>query len=178
MLEEESIANWKTGRLQVFFEGSWSQVCGGAFGAPDANVACRQLGYGAGTVVPQDVTEADLTALEAIGVFPEIAISGSGCTGTEERLLDCSPELPGSISFRSDCPNSVDSGVVLGCVAAPTTGELPIEHPSPAGKAPMQSSGPLGSRSCSDITTASSTHPGHDLGQVDPGFQWRLAVVR
>ena len=115
-----------TGRLQVFFEGSWSQVCAGAFGAPDANVACRQLGYGAGTVVPQIVTDADRAALRAMGVFPEIAISGSGCVGTEERLLDCSPELPDpNFFFSRDCLNSDGFGLVLGCVAAPATGVLP-----------------------------------------------------
>ena len=42
-----------TGLLQVFFDGSWSQVCGGRFEVADVNVTCRQLGVGAGTIVPQ-----------------------------------------------------------------------------------------------------------------------------
>ena len=124
LVEEESIANWVTGRLQVFFEGSWTQACGVAFGAPAANVACRQLGYGAGTVVPQDLTDTELAALRATGVVPQIAISGSGCVGTEERLVDCSSERPDpDFFFRRDCLSFNSVGLMLGCVAAPATGE-------------------------------------------------------
>ena len=129
LVEEESIANWVTGRPQVFFEGSWSQVCLALFNASDANVACRQLGYGAGTVVPQELTDAELAAMRATGDFPEIAISASGCVGTEERLLDCSPERSDpNIFFKPDCLGSfgtsisLGAGLVLGCVADPATG--------------------------------------------------------
>ena len=126
LVEEESIANWMAGRLQVFLEGSWTQVCGAEFGAPAANVACRQLGFGAGSVVPQDLTDADRAALQAMGIVPQIAVSGSGCVGSEERLLDCGPDQPGpDFSFRRDCVNPNSAGLVLGCVAVPATGEAP-----------------------------------------------------
>lgn len=39
------VANWDFGRLEIFFEGSWGQVCGSQFSDADATVACRQLGY-------------------------------------------------------------------------------------------------------------------------------------
>jgi len=52
LLEQQSISNWQTGRLEVFFEGSWGSVCAFAFDALDADVACRQLGFGAGTREP------------------------------------------------------------------------------------------------------------------------------
>jgi len=47
LVNETAISNWVIGRLEVFFEGSWGQVCCTAFHAPDADVACRQLGFGA-----------------------------------------------------------------------------------------------------------------------------------
>ena len=128
-MEEESIANWRTGRLQIFFGGSWTQVCGAAFGAPAAKVACRQLGFGAGTVVPQVFTDEDVAALHETDVIPQIAISGSGCAGTEERLLDCSPQRPDSeFSFRRDCLNSNSGRLTLGCVVSPATGEAALRR--------------------------------------------------
>lgn len=47
-----NIANWETGNLELFFEGSWGQVCAAGFVGPDAAVACRQLGYTAGASIP------------------------------------------------------------------------------------------------------------------------------
>ena len=61
LLEQQSISNWQTGRLEVFFEGSWGSVCAFAFDALDADVACRQLGFGAGTREPT-LTASDCTS--------------------------------------------------------------------------------------------------------------------
>ena len=130
LIEEAPISNWMTGRLQVFFEGSWSQVCAGLFDPADANVACRQLGYGAGTVVPQFLSDAEFAALASTPVFPEVAITGSGCNGTEQSLLDCGPDLDylGSF-FNRDCLNSGGAGLVLGCVGTPAEGTLRFQFP-------------------------------------------------
>ena len=126
LVDEEQVSNWITGRLQVFFEGSWSQVCATGFDAVDANVACRQLGFGSGTVVPQILSSQEIEERATINVFPDIAIIGSGCTGAEDRLLDCAPTPPGDyfndFIFGRDCENSDGVGLVIGCVATPLQG--------------------------------------------------------
>ena len=130
LVDEAPIANWMTGLLQVFFEGSWSQVCDGFFDVADTNVACRQLGFGAGTVVPQFLSAADLATLQSTTVFPEIAITASGCTGSEDRLVDCGQEV-GSTSdyiidytFGRDCLSSNGAGLRIACVTSPGTGTI------------------------------------------------------
>ena len=121
MVDESPVANWMTGRLQVFFEGSWSQVCSGRFEAAEASVACRQLGFGAGTIFPQFLSGAELGALQSTPVFPEIAITASGCTGTEERLVDCDQGFNTELDyvFRLDCLDSLGAGLVIACVGSP-----------------------------------------------------------
>lgn len=122
MVEAEDVANWVTGRLEVFFEGSWSQVCAGDFGPPDARVACRQLGFGSGTVVPAELPK-DYSEF-ADTVFPEVALTGLQCKGTEERLLDCTtnPFDGSGIGCRTTGFDS-SGGLVLGCVDTPVEGE-------------------------------------------------------
>ena len=33
------------GRLQIYLNGQWGNICNGGFGIEEANVACHQLGY-------------------------------------------------------------------------------------------------------------------------------------
>ena len=120
LFDEEAISNWVTGRLQVFLDGSWSQICAGEIGAPDADVACRQLGYGAGTVVPPSLVSAERAGLRTNVRFPEVAITSSGCTGSEDRLVNCSRNA--TSIFSRECVNSDGYGVVLACVRSPEEG--------------------------------------------------------
>lgn len=43
-----------TGTLQVYVEGAWGAVCTVGFGDPDAQVACRQLGFASALAMPRD----------------------------------------------------------------------------------------------------------------------------
>ena len=128
LMDQSTVDNWQMGRLEVFFEGSWSQVCARKFDGPDGNVACRQLGFGAGTVGPTDANGAQQQT-ETTLVFPEVAITAPGCNGTESNLLECGPE-PGRLStFETrDCFDSGNPGLLIACVAEPLDGTLPVPH--------------------------------------------------
>ena len=38
-------ANNMTGRVEICFNNQWQTICDGEWGATDARVTCRQLGY-------------------------------------------------------------------------------------------------------------------------------------
>ena len=69
------------GRLEVFHEGEWGNVCGDGFDHVDATVACRQLGYRQG----------QFTA--TAGDNPVTWIRDMQCDGDEPHLMWCRAEL-------------------------------------------------------------------------------------
>ena len=92
------VANWVTGNLQLFFDGAWGQVCPRLFGGRDADVACRQLGFRAGSQanpVMGDDMYFDGT--------PEVVLSSSGCIGTEANLLECGANAASDMLSLSIC---------------------------------------------------------------------------
>eukprot|EP00892_Ulva_mutabilis_P004965 jgi/Ulvmu1/2840/UM144_0005.1 len=122
LVEQSTTDNWQIGRLEVFFEGSWSQVCARGFGGADANVACRQLGFGAGSVRPSRINGAQ-PAPDRL-VYPEIALTQLGCTGSEATLLDCPADMSEGFFFGGGgCFNSDSMGLMIACVAEPESGE-------------------------------------------------------
>ena len=125
LFNQTAVDNWVQGRLEVFFEGTWAQVCGFAFGTADAQVACRQLGFTAGTVLSDFATEAANPARDPL-VFPRAAITKSGCNGSEARLVDCpvDPTLNAFVESRAGCYSSGKPGLYLACVADPIAGTL------------------------------------------------------
>ena len=126
LLEQQSISNWQTGQLEVFFEGSWGSVCARFFNGPDANVACRQLGYVAGTRQPQLLRSSGPAAESApdLDVFPVVNLAGPGCSGTEATLLECGVDtaFARSIGSQQECFGTGQPGLRIGCVVAAEEG--------------------------------------------------------
>ena len=129
LVDEAVVANWVTGGLEMFFEGSWSQICSGGFDAADVNVACRQLGYEAGSVLVRDLTSAGTASLRSVPVFPAVAIDSSGCTGSEERLLDCNQDGSSADESFGGCSGPESFGLRIACVTG-TAPDAGAESPS------------------------------------------------
>ena len=102
------------------YSGVWGTVCSSLWGAADAAVVCRQLGYsssGEGKqalenslhVTISDVT-ARLNAAYGQGSGP-VLLGNVRCTGLEYRLIEC----PNIGIERTGCSHSQDAGVI--CVA-------------------------------------------------------------
>ena len=121
LVDQSTVANWQLGRLEIFFEGSWSQVCSSSFDGADADVACRQLGFGAGTVGPKAANGAQVAGQAT--VFPEVALTAVGCNGSEASLLECGRGRVGPGSrFDRGCLSDDSAGLVIACVAEGDTG--------------------------------------------------------
>eukprot|EP00892_Ulva_mutabilis_P004969 jgi/Ulvmu1/2844/UM144_0009.1 len=119
LVEQSTVANWLIGRPEVFFDGTWSAVCSGGFDEADANVACRQLGLGAGTVGLEDSGNdyaVDLT------VLPPIALTSLGCTGMEARLVDCGVQTDSGLDIYSNYGDGCSTDFRLACVAEEQAG--------------------------------------------------------
>ena len=88
------------GRVEVNYNGEWGTVCDDFWGANDANVACKQLGFGTGISAPR---------LAAFGQGSgTIWLDNLRCTGSEPDLFSCPHNGPGS----HNCGHSEDAGVV------------------------------------------------------------------
>ena len=127
MANEIASAPWVSGRLEIFFEGSWSQVCGLGFDGFDADVACRQLGYGQGTanaVRRTAVGESEFLEFRRVnGSFAEVAVTKVGCTGAEESILECGGDSIIDGLRTRECDEERDPGLFLSCVEEPVAGE-------------------------------------------------------
>ena len=76
--------NDNSGRLEVYHEGQWGSVCSHKFHYPEANVACRMMGYSSAVqVFTNTESEYDDT------VDNKIVLSQLTCDGTESHLSDC-----------------------------------------------------------------------------------------
>ena len=90
-----SVAN--EGRVEVFRSGQWQTVCDDGWDLNDADVACRQLGYGY-------AIGAVINALFGQGTGGQWEVYFS-CTGSESGLENC------TTSLRS-CSHMEDAGVI------------------------------------------------------------------
>ena len=67
------------GRVEIYHNGQWGTVCNDAFTTVDAQVVCRQLGYGGGRVRPSRIIEGS----------GEIWLDDVDCIGNELSLAAC-----------------------------------------------------------------------------------------
>eukprot|EP00040_Diaphanoeca_grandis_P034351 m.212758 g.212758 ORF g.212758 m.212758 type:complete len:2119 (-) comp33134_c2_seq2:132-6488(-) len=102
-----------TGRVEVYHNGVWGTVCDDKWGKPDADVVCRELGYGAGI--------AHTSALYGQGLGP-ILLDDVECTGAEKSLTTCT-----SSKETHNCRHSEDAGVQCSLVRVTTAVELKID---------------------------------------------------
>lgn len=86
------------GRVEVCMNNVWGTVCDDSWGADDANVVCRQLGYSRYGAIPR------LGAFFGAG-RGNIFLDDVACNGTEQRLVDC------MASSTHNCIHNEDAGV-------------------------------------------------------------------
>ena len=86
--------------MEVNFNGEWGTVCGDSWDSNDANVACKQLGFGTAVSVTR-------TAIFGQG-NGTIWLDNLQCTGSETTLFSCPHNGPGV----HNCGHSEDAGVV------------------------------------------------------------------
>ena len=102
------------GRIEVFIAGNWSSVCHRGFTMHDAQVTCRQMGFGAVTGT-NNLHLHGTTWGEGSG---PIRLGNIRCHGDEQRLIDC-PR-----GTASGCSHIEDSGVT--CSGGVGTGGEPF----------------------------------------------------
>ena len=90
------------GRVEIFMDGQWGTVCDDNWDLNDANVVCRQLGYGRADAVYGEASFGQ-------GSGP-IHLDEVACTGSEMRLDQCSYSVlpPG----QSYCNHGDDASVL------------------------------------------------------------------
>uniref|UniRef100_A0A674KHJ4 SRCR domain-containing protein n=1 Tax=Terrapene triunguis TaxID=2587831 RepID=A0A674KHJ4_9SAUR len=102
-----------SGRVEVWYRGSWGTVCDDSWDMADANVVCKQLGCGSAVSAPGEAAYGE-------GIGP-IWVETLNCRGTESSLWDC-PAKPWG---ESNCGHKEDvavncSGERMGPIACPS----------------------------------------------------------
>ena len=93
------------GRVEVLYKGQWNTICDDFWNLEEAQVVCRQLGYGTDFVVARG------SAYYGEGSGP---IRQAQCSGLESNLGSCS-----LTSGDSECSHSEDAGVNCGKLILP-----------------------------------------------------------
>ena len=70
------------GRVEVFHGGVWGTICDDGWDLNDANVVCRELGYGG-------ATKAFRRSTFGRTFGQEVLLDDVGCTGEEDTVFDC-----------------------------------------------------------------------------------------
>ncbi|XP_038062169.1 uncharacterized protein LOC119732624 isoform X33 [Patiria miniata] len=88
------------GRLEVYYRGQWGTVCNDQWDLQNAQVVCRQLGFGSADPV--------LYQSKYAGGKGPILMDDVNCTGAETSLISC----PRRHWKQHDCSHDEDVGVV------------------------------------------------------------------
>ena len=92
------------GRVEVFRRGAWRPVCGSGWHVKDANVVCRELGFGRALTAPK-------TASKRLSDFRSkvqtIWLTKVQCVGNEDSINEC-----GHSGWKKYCTGDNDAGVV------------------------------------------------------------------
>ena len=89
-----------SGRVEVFYNGTWGTICDDSWDLQDADVVCRQLGYNGASSAPAD-------AVFGQGTGP-IWLDDVNCEGNETSITQCSHGGWGV----HNCGHSKNAGVV------------------------------------------------------------------
>ncbi len=95
-------SSFRSGRVEILYNGVWGTVCNNSWDMVDANVVCRELGLGPAEVIHKS------------GQFErgsgQIWLSGVQCNGTEKQLRHCS-----SFGWASNsCDHGNDVAITCG----------------------------------------------------------------
>ena len=92
-------SNYREGRVEVYYNSAWGTICDDDWDYLDAQVVCRQLGFGYyGTA---------LTGSSVPDGSGEIWLDNVGCGGSEQSILSCPSNSVGS----NNCGHHEDAGV-------------------------------------------------------------------
>ncbi|XP_078598874.1 uncharacterized protein LOC144874520 [Branchiostoma floridae x Branchiostoma japonicum] len=94
------------GRVEVFYNGEWGTVCGwSSWDSRDANVICRELGYGPSSVY-STYSFGQGSGPIWIGYSSNRPVD---CTGNEMSIFNCLRDIPGNVD--TSCTHAYDVGI-------------------------------------------------------------------
>ena len=112
------------GRLEIFIDGSWGTICDDYWTKENADVACRALGFAAGSV---DNVLRFSSARFGRG-SGDIVLDDVSCSGNEFGMLDC-PRRGNIAVGTHNCRHSEDVGVRCLKEAPPRVVNIEVSEP-------------------------------------------------
>ena len=101
-------------RVELFHQGVWGMVWDDLWDLPEADTACRQLGYGWAASAPGEAHFGEGSG--------KVLLDSVHCSGEEQRLEECSHVG----CFAHNCGPGGDAGVICSGTPAPSPGRAPL----------------------------------------------------